>query len=240
MGRNSPLLSQSLYPHDSILFSMGKAVLNLSGVKKRGFTLIELLVVVTIIGLLAGLAVPAVSKALQKANEAKSASNLRQIGIGLNGFASENDNLYPLAGGEIPYKQNPLPSDQLSWTQQLEDYLGKDKSIYKNPKVKNRDYGYFIGSKAAMAESGGFAAVNRLRVAQPTRHILGGECLYWQAIDTDSDPDDYTQHPSFRRVDGTVQSQKTQVLFVDGHVETLDRFDRNQVTTRYEGVGQDY
>jgi prepilin-type processing-associated H-X9-DG protein len=78
-------------------------------------------------------------------------------------------------------------------------------------------------------------------VTQPTKHILGGECLYWQSSVDDADPDDYGEnHPSFERVDGTVQSQKTQVLFVDGHVETLDRFDRNQVTTRYEGVGQDY
>ena len=222
---------------------MGKAVLNLSGVKKRGFTLIELLVVVTIIGLLAGLAVPAVSKALQKANEAKSASNLRQIGIGLNGFASENDNVYPLAGGNIPYNASPADGEELAWSQQLEDYLGKDKSVFKNPKVKTMQYGYFIGSRGAQVAAGGgdFAALNRLRVTQPTKHILGGECLYWQSSVDDADPDDYGEnHPSFERVDGTVQSQKTQVLFVDGHVETLDRFDRNQVTTRYEGVGQDY
>lgn len=145
-----------------------------------------------------------------------------------------------MAGGDIPYNASPADGDELAWTQQLEDYLGKDKSVFKNPKVKTMQYGYFIGSKAAMAESGDFAAVNRLRVTQPTKHILGGECLYWQSSVDDADPDDYSQHPSFRRVDGTVQSQKTQVLFVDGHVETLDRFDRNQVTTRYEGVGQDY
>jgi prepilin-type N-terminal cleavage/methylation domain-containing protein/prepilin-type processing-associated H-X9-DG protein len=208
--------------------------------KKAGFTLIELLVVITVIGLLVGLSVPAIGKALQKANDAKSTANLRQIGIGLNGYATENDNLYPLAGGTIPYKPDPLEGDSLAWSQQLEDYLGKDKKVYKNPKVRNRDYGYYLGSKAAQAESGGFGQVNKLRIPQPSKHILGGECLYRNFDLNDADPDDYSQHPSFAEVDGSVQAQKTQVLFADGHVETLDRFKKDEITTRYTGVGSDY
>lgn len=209
--------------------------------KKRGFTLIELLVVVTIIGLLAGLAVPAINKALQKGRDAQSASNLRQIGIGLNNFAGENDNLYPLAGTDLKYVENPTETDILPWTQQLEDFMGTDKKVYRNPKVSRMDYGYFLGSRAAQVDTGDFAAVNRMRVTQPSKHILGGECLYWTSSKTDADPDDYGQnHPSFEEVDGTVQKIKTQVLFVDGHVETLDRFAKDRITTRYEGVGSDY
>jgi prepilin-type processing-associated H-X9-DG protein len=119
--------------------------------------------------------------------------------------------------------------------------MGKDRVVYKNPKVSNRNYGYFLGSKAALPDSGGdFAAVNKIRITQPTKHILGGECLFWQGTVDDTDPDDYSQHPSFEEVDGSVQTQKTQVLFVDGHVETLDHFNKNEITTHYEGVGSEY
>jgi len=60
--------------------------------KKRGFTLIELLVVIAVIGIVAALITPAVNGAKQKSKDAKSASNLRQIGIALNGYASDHDN----------------------------------------------------------------------------------------------------------------------------------------------------
>lgn len=63
---------------------------------KRGFTLIELLVVITIIGVLAGLAVPAISGALDKAKQAADQSNVRQLGIIFFGLANDEGGVYPI------------------------------------------------------------------------------------------------------------------------------------------------
>ncbi|GAB4246290.1 MAG: hypothetical protein OHK005_12080 [Candidatus Methylacidiphilales bacterium] len=57
---------------------------------KSGFTLIELLVVITIIGILIGIAVPTIGSALDRANQMKDLSNIKQAGTLL--FVNANDN----------------------------------------------------------------------------------------------------------------------------------------------------
>jgi len=60
----------------------------------RAFTLIELLVVVAILGVLAALLLPALSRSKAKAQQIQCVSNLRQQGLGIQSFAADN-HAYP-------------------------------------------------------------------------------------------------------------------------------------------------
>ncbi len=62
--------------------------------KANSFTLVELLVVISIIGLLAGLAVPAIQSGLDKAKQGVDVSNARQLGIMFFTEANDNNGVY--------------------------------------------------------------------------------------------------------------------------------------------------
>jgi prepilin-type N-terminal cleavage/methylation domain-containing protein/prepilin-type processing-associated H-X9-DG protein len=65
-------------------------------ISPRAFTLIEILVATAIIIILAALAVPALTSVLDRAKATKDMNNLRQIGIALQTYLNDKDQILPV------------------------------------------------------------------------------------------------------------------------------------------------
>ncbi len=87
--------------------------------KRNGFTLVEMLVVIAIIGLLAGMLMPAISKAREAARGAQCQSNLRNFGATLIAKSTSSPQ-GALCSGSFDFQRDGVPTE-IGWVSDLVD-----------------------------------------------------------------------------------------------------------------------
>jgi len=158
--------------------------------KRNAFTLIELLVVIAIIAILAAILFPVFAQAREKARQASSLSNVRQISMGIVGYMADYDDVMVPAhncdlpgGGTFSWFCGGNADARLDWPETVSPYikspLSGGSSIFKCPDLEADYYNQWSGSPtnsgAKWAQMFVTYAMN-VDYLMPNRLQPGGDC----------------------------------------------------------------
>ena len=190
--------------------------------KNHAFTLIELLVVISIIAILAGLALKAFGPAIESARAKTDLNNLKQIGTGIMSYVHENnDSMFSL-------------TDKDSWPVILQKKYVTDWHAFQSPFDKRPTYS---GSSPAPISYGINKAVLDTLVLRwetsPSTLILcasnvdtavAGKTVKFVAVTSADGPTKpvINTPPTGVGLGSHQGRQSINVLFSDGHVEQMD------------------
>ena len=204
------------------------------------FTLIELLVVIAIIAILAGMLLPALSSAKQKAHTIQCVSNLHQISVAMRIYADEANGIYPESGKVIAWNQTDSDTQKKSWMQQLIADM-QNTNAYHCPADVHSSYSYFNGVRAAyVTAQDNLAAVDSRQILFTSAYVLSGDTIDFTP--DDADKDDYSQNCVGGDANGTpstawqTHSLGQNILFEDGHAKWYKGYVTNEMTFRYDSM----
>jgi len=167
------------------------------------FTLIELLVVIAIIGILAALLLPVLGRAKESGRSAACLSDLHQIGIALQLYVQDNQNIMPTMYDAIASTNSPPGTNLATVNIVLTNYLGAPE-ILRCPSDDRRLY----------EDTGSSYAWNNLLNGEDAEHLE----VFKIHFDPHQIPVFYDKE-AFHRARGP--GKGVNFLYADGHIKNL-------------------
>jgi prepilin-type N-terminal cleavage/methylation domain-containing protein len=156
----------------------------MNNVRSRAFTLIELLVVIAIIAILAAILFPVFAQAKAAAKKTASLSNVKNIGLGMLMYSSDQDDKYPAL--QI-YNMNPAgPAGncdlQVKWQDAIHPYIknGQGAVGYNGAGAGDYDDGIYKSPGGAKQAGSNYAVHQDVFMDSPV--------VPWTGCNANSDP----------------------------------------------------